>query len=205
MLPPSHAVYLRCGGATICTCTSSVVSARSSFSSLASSPSNSVLLPASTIFAYISARRSASQRARAAAHMSWIPCSLEPTSEGSNSSSGARNRSAPTLIVRPSGSLTAALVAFALTSSAAKSVATYASWSRMPCTASTSSAVVSEWPASLSSRVRYSVTERPLRSLRTIACGRAYPSCTGTAKVTPSFELSTSPLVRPAAYSASTA
>ena len=51
----------------------------------------------------------------------------------------------------------------------------------------------------------YSVRSRPARSRRWIACGSAYPSYMGTVWLTPSPQSSTMPVVRPEAYSESTA
>lgn len=85
------------------------------------------------------------------------------------------------------------------------SCATYVTASLMCLTTSFSALVWKTYPLFRSSVCRYSVISRPATSMRWMLLVMAKPSYTGTACDTPSPASSTMPVVRPDAYSDSTA
>merc|ERR1712056_176839 len=101
--PPIHTEYLRSGGATTLIFMVEGASAVSSFVMRSPMPSNIVVPPDNTTFAYKSLRMSTSHFMMDWNVVSCTPLASLPTKLGWKRTSGQRNRSLPTVIMLPSG------------------------------------------------------------------------------------------------------
>eukprot|EP00971_Amphidinium_carterae_P141444 2802730-Amphidinium_carterae.1 len=103
MEPPIQTEYLRSGGATTLIFMVDGASAVSSFVIRSPMPGNMVVPPDNTTFAYRSLRMSTSHFMIDWKVVSWMPLASLPMKLGLKSTSGQRKRSAPTVMMLPSG------------------------------------------------------------------------------------------------------
>eukprot|EP00971_Amphidinium_carterae_P001596 32016-Amphidinium_carterae.1 len=103
MEPPIHTEYLRSGGATTLIFIVDGAKAVSSFVILSPMPGNIVVPPDKTTLAYKSLRMSTSHFMIDWKVVSWMPLASLPMKLGLKSTSGQRKRSAPTVMMFPSG------------------------------------------------------------------------------------------------------
>merc|ERR1719334_1229447 len=96
--PPIHTEYLRSGGATTLIRTEAGAIAVSSLVRRASMYGNIVVPPLSTVFSYRSRRISTSHFMIDSYANLWMPSLSLPSSDGRNSTSAQRKRSAPIVI-----------------------------------------------------------------------------------------------------------
>merc|ERR1711868_129736 len=104
MEPPIHTEYLRSGGATTLIFIVDGASAVSSFVMRSPIPWNMVVPPDRTTLAYKPLRMSTSHFMMLWKEVSWIPLASLTMKLGWNNTSAQRKRSAPTVMMFPSGS-----------------------------------------------------------------------------------------------------
>merc|ERR1719316_2048459 len=102
--PPIHTEYLRSGGATTLIFMVDGANAVSSLVMRSPIPANMVVPPDNTTLAYKSLRMSTSHFMMDWKVVSWMPLASLPTKLGWKRTSGHRKRSAPTVMMLPSGS-----------------------------------------------------------------------------------------------------
>merc|ERR1719502_2409831 len=102
--PPIQTEYLRSGGATTLIFMVEGANAVSSLVIRSPMPANIVVPPDNTTLAYKSLRMSTSHFMMLWKEVSWIPLASLPMKLGWNNTSAQRKRSAPTVMMFPSGS-----------------------------------------------------------------------------------------------------